>query len=150
MSYNMGAGGGGGWCMVLGKLPVPGRPTYSDYSIARPTALSALTAGAGGDGLDIVFVVYHFSLLSPSLGYTARYKLKYFFKYCLKGPLSPKQSNNLQYGFSLIYYRFYHQYVLQYAFLQHIIRDVDIVSLHNVTGLVSLQYGFCPVCWFCP
>ena len=31
-------GGGGGWsggAMVVGKLPVPGRPTYLDYCRAR-------------------------------------------------------------------------------------------------------------------
>ena len=34
----MGGGGGGGWsggAMVLGKLPVPGRPTNLDLSRAR-------------------------------------------------------------------------------------------------------------------
>ena len=35
-------------------------------------------------------LVYHFSFLSPSLWETARYRLKY----CLKGPLSPKQPTN--------------------------------------------------------
>ena len=63
--------------MVLGKLPVPGRPTNLDYS--RPTALAA---GARGGCLNIFSFVYHFSFLSPSLWETARYRLKY----CLKGP----------------------------------------------------------------
>ena len=36
--------------MVLGKLPVPGRPTYLDYSRARPIALAV---GAGGGCMDI-------------------------------------------------------------------------------------------------
>ena len=45
-----------------------------------PTALAV-----GGGGLDIFF-----SILSPSLWETARYRLKY----CLKGPLNPKQSTN--------------------------------------------------------
>ena len=49
-----------------------------------------LEVGAGGDCLDIFSLVYHFSLLSPSLWKTARYRLKY----CLKGPLSPKQPTN--------------------------------------------------------
>ena len=35
-------------------------------------------------------LIYHFSFLSPSLWETARYRLKY----CLKGPLSPKQPTN--------------------------------------------------------
>ena len=44
----------------------------------------------GGGGLDIFSLIYHFSLLSPSLWETAQYRLKY----CLKGPLSPKQPTN--------------------------------------------------------
>ena len=48
---------------------------------------TALAVGAGGGCLDIFNLVYHFSFLSPSLWETARYRLKY----CLKGPLSPKQ-----------------------------------------------------------
>ena len=47
----------------------------------------ALAVGAGGGCLDIFSLIYHFSFLSPSLWETARYRLKY----CLKGPLSPKQ-----------------------------------------------------------
>ena len=78
---------GGGGAMVLGKLPVQGRPTYCDYS--RAWAYCACSRSGGG-GLDIVSLVYHFSLLSPSLWETARYRLKY----CLKGPLSPKQPTN--------------------------------------------------------
>ena len=73
--------------MVLGKLPVPGRPTIWITVGQGPTAL---TVGAGGGCLDISSLVYHFSFLSPSLWETARYKLKY----CLKGLLSPKQPTN--------------------------------------------------------
>ena len=40
--------------------------------------------------MDIFSLIYHFSFLSPSLWETARYRLKY----CLKGPLSPKQPTN--------------------------------------------------------
>ena len=79
--------GGAGGAMVLGKLLVPGRPTNLDYSRARP---SALAEGAGGGCLDIYCLIYHFSLLSPSLWETARYRLKY----CLKGPLNPNQPTN--------------------------------------------------------
>ena len=50
----------------------------------------ALAVGAGGGCLDIFSLVYLFSFLSPSLWETARYRLKY----CLKGPLNPKQSIN--------------------------------------------------------
>ena len=49
-----------------------------------------LAVGAGGGCLDIFSLVYQFSLLSPSLWETARYRLKN----CLKGPLNPKQSIN--------------------------------------------------------
>ena len=73
--------------MVLGKLPVPGRPTNLDNSRARAYWLAV---GAGGGCLDIFLWSIVFSLLSPSLSETARYRLKY----CLKGPLSPKQPTN--------------------------------------------------------
>ena len=52
--------------------------------------LTWLTVGAGGICLDIFSLIYNFSFLSPSLWETARYRLKY----CLKGPLSPKQPTN--------------------------------------------------------
>ena len=39
--------------------------------------------------MDIFSLVSHFSFLSPSVWETARYRLKY----CLKGPLSPKTTN---------------------------------------------------------
>ena len=73
---------------MLGKLPVQGRPTYIWIVIGQgPTALAV---GAGGGCMDIFSLIYHFSFLSPSLWETARYRLKY----CLKGPLSPKQPTN--------------------------------------------------------
>ena len=49
-----------------------------------------LAEGAGGGCLDIFSLSYHFSLLSPSLWETARYRLKY----CPKGPLNPNQPTN--------------------------------------------------------
>ena len=52
---------------------------------------TALAVGAGGVCLDIFTLIYPFSPLSPSLWETARYRLKY----CLKGPLNPKQQTNL-------------------------------------------------------
>ena len=73
--------------MVLGKLPVPGRPTIRIIVGQGPTAL---VVGASGGCLDIFSLVYHFSFLTPSLWETARYRLKY----CLKGPLSPSQPTN--------------------------------------------------------
>ena len=88
-----------GGAMVLGRLPVPGRPTNLDYSRARAYCARSRC----GCGLDIFSLVYHFSLLSPSLLETARYRLKY----CLKGPLSPKQPTNQLLEFAAgIYNRF--------------------------------------------
>ena len=75
--------------MVLGKLPVPGRPTFWITVGQGPTALAV---GVGGGCLDIFILIYPVSSLSPSLWETARYRLKY----CLKGPLSPKQPTNQQ------------------------------------------------------
>ena len=66
--------------MVLGKLPVPGRPTIWMIVGQGPIALAV-----GGGCLDIFSLVYHFSILSPSLWEAALYRLKY----CLKGPLNP-------------------------------------------------------------
>ena len=73
--------------MVLGKLPVPGRPTIWITVGQGPTALAV---GAGGGCLDIFTLIYPFSPLSPSLWEMARYRLKY----CLKGPLIPTQPTN--------------------------------------------------------
>ena len=61
--------------MVLGKLTVPGRPTILITVGQGPIALAAGAVGGG----------------SPSLWETARYRLKY----CLKGPLNPKQQQHL-------------------------------------------------------
>ena len=72
---------------ILGKLPVPGRPTVWMEVGQGPIALAV---GTGGSGLDIFTLLYLFSFLSPSLWETARYRLKY----CLKGPLNPKQPTN--------------------------------------------------------
>ena len=70
--------------MALGHLPVPGRPTVWMIVGQGP---SSLAVGAGGGGLDIFTLIYPFSSLPPSLWETARYRLKY----CLEGPLNPKQ-----------------------------------------------------------
>ena len=72
--------------MVLGKLPMPGRPTIWITVGQGPTALAV---GAGGGCLDIFTLIYPFFPLSPSLWETARYRLKY----CLKEPLNPKPTN---------------------------------------------------------
>ena len=61
-----------------------GRPIIS-IRIGQGPIVHAI--GAAGGCLDIFILVYPFSPLSPSLWETARYRLKY----CLKGPLNPKQ-----------------------------------------------------------
>ena len=89
--------GWSGGAMVLGKLPVPGRPTYLDYSRAR----AYCTCGGCGWGLFGHFFshlsfIFLLSFLSPSLWETARYRLK-----CsLKGPLSPNPTNQITKYFS--------------------------------------------------
>ena len=71
--------------MVLGKLPVPGRPTNLDQSRAK--AYSRCGWGLFGRFFSRLSFLFSFSL---SLWETARYRLKY----CLKGPLSPYQPTN--------------------------------------------------------
>ena len=56
--------GWSGGAMVLGKLPVPGRPTVWMIVGQGP---SALAVGAGGGSLDIFTLIYPFSPLSPCL-----------------------------------------------------------------------------------
>ena len=85
---SIGYRGWSGGAMVLGKLPVPGRPTIWIIVGQGPTALAV---GVGGGCLEIFTLIYHFFPLSPSLWETARYRLKY----CLKGPLNPKPTNQL-------------------------------------------------------
>ena len=87
--------GWSGGAMVLGKLPVPGRPTIWMIVGQGPIALAI---GAGGGCLDIFTLLYPFSRLSPSLWEMARYRLKY----CLKGPFNP----NIQPTSCLFYLRF--------------------------------------------
>ena len=71
--------------MVLGKLPVLGRPTIWMIVGQGPIALAV-----GVGCLDIFILFYPFSPLSPSLWETARYRQKY----CLKEPLNLKQPAN--------------------------------------------------------
>ena len=71
--------------MVLGKLPVPGRPTIWIIEGQGPIALAV---GAGGGFFGHFYSPLYFSPLSPSLWETARYRPKY----CLKGPLNPKST----------------------------------------------------------
>ena len=84
--------------MVLGKLPVSGRPTLWITVGQGPTAL---VVGAGG-GCSDIFTLSSilFSPLSPSLRETARYRLKY----CLKGPLNPKQPTKTPYSIRNVWF----------------------------------------------
>ena len=79
--------GWSGGAMALGKLPVPGHPTIWMIVGQGPTALAG---GTGGGCMYIFTLLYLFSPLSPSLWKTARHRLKY----CIKGPLNPKQPAN--------------------------------------------------------
>ena len=72
---------------MLGKLPVPGRPTNLDGSRARAyCACSRCRWGL----FEHFFLSSIFSFFYLPLWETARYRLKY----CLKGLLNPKQSTN--------------------------------------------------------
>ena len=57
--------GWSGGAMVLGKLPVPGRPTIRITVEQGPTVLAL---GAGGGCLDIFTLIYPFFFFSLSLG----------------------------------------------------------------------------------
>ena len=72
--------------MVLGKLPVPGRPTILIKVGQGPIALAV---GAGGGWFGHFYSHLSFLLFLPLFWETARYRLKY----CLKGPLNPKPTN---------------------------------------------------------
>ena len=74
--------------MVLGTLPVPGRPTIWITVGQGPTAL-AVAAGRGC--LDIFTLVYPFCPLSLSLWERARYRLKYCPKELLNSNQPTKQ-----------------------------------------------------------
>ena len=119
--------GWSGGAMVLGKLPVPGRPTIWITVGQGPTALAV---GAGGGCLDIFTLVYPFSPLSPSLWETARYRLKY----CLKGPLNPKQPTN-QSTDSVFLFIFFN--IFFYVFLNFIYYNTGgtytVQTIHEIT-----------------
>ena len=82
--------------MVLGNLPVPGRPTGLDNSGARAyCAYGGCGMGLFGHFFSHLSLLFSFSL---TLGddQTARYRLKY----CLKGSLNPQCNQPTNY-FSL-------------------------------------------------
>ena len=76
--------------MVLGKLPVLGRPTFWMIVGQGPIALAVGAGGGGGGRLEIFTLLCPSFPLSPSLWETAQYRLKY----CLKGLLNQKQPTN--------------------------------------------------------
>ena len=75
------------WCDGAGSTSSAGASCSLDTVGQGPIALAV---GAGWGCLDIFTLVYPFSPLSPPLWETARYRLKY----CLRGPLNPKQPTN--------------------------------------------------------
>ena len=77
--------------MVLGKQPVPGRPTTFENSSAR--AFCACSRCGGSCFLSSII-----SLFFLPLWETARSRLKY----CLKGQLNLKQPNNHLFLFGLL------------------------------------------------
>ena len=74
--------------MMLHNFSVPGRPTIRIIVGQRPTVFAVVLVGV----VWTYIVFSHSSIISltPSLWETARYRLKY----CLKGPLNPKQTDN--------------------------------------------------------
>ena len=85
--------------MVLGKLPVPGRPTIWMIVGQRPIALAV---GAGGvvwtfllsSVLSLLFRPLSLSGRRPDYRLPVYRRPVYRLKYCLKGPLNPKQPTN--------------------------------------------------------
>ena len=69
------------WCWVTSA---PGRPINLHNGRTRAYCVCSR---CGGGLFGHLSLVYHFSPLSPSLWEKALYRLKY----CLKGPLNPKQ-----------------------------------------------------------
>ena len=79
--------------MVMGKLPVQGRPTIWITVGQGPTAL----AGGAGGVVWTFLLSFILSLLFLPLWETARFRLKY----CLKGPLNQKKTKKKKTTLSL-------------------------------------------------
>ena len=75
-----------GWCDGAGLTSSAGASYKLDYSRARAYCTSSW---CGRGCLGIFTLIYHFIPPSPPLLETARYRLKY----CLKGPINPKPTN---------------------------------------------------------
>ena len=110
--YHWGGGGSGG-AMVLGKLPVPGRPASLDKSRARAYC-SCSRCGLG------LFGHFYSHLSFLCLYETTRYRLKY----CLKGSLSPKTTNQPTNHLSLVS-----------IWVVHVPERTETTYLPNWTGL---------------
>ena len=99
VSISAGAGRVVRWCWVNFQCRGGGVVRWSwvnfqcrgvlQFGITVGQGPTALAVGAGGGCLDIFTLIYPFFPLSPSLWETARYGLKY----CLKGLLNPKPTN---------------------------------------------------------
>ena len=117
--------------MVLGKLPVPGRPTIWIIVGQGPTALAV---SAGGGCLDISTLIYPFCPLSLSLWETALYGLKY----CLKGPLNPNQPTNTCHGNrstrSVVSSHFKFERTMAYSVSSQIISEI-VLEIHTLQKL---------------
>ena len=92
---------------------------------------TALTVGAGGVLFGHFSLIYQFSLFSHSLLETARYRLKY----CLKGPLRPKQptTQSLSDGASQIYV---YRLIRQWSSCFHKINN----KTREISSLIRLYY----------
>ena len=115
---------------MLGKLPVPGRPTNLAYSRARAyCAFSRCGWGLFGH----FSLIYHFSFLSPSLWETARYRR---LKYCHKGPLSPKQPTNQTIIFPFFFFFFFHLFLYN-----TVLYGIIVLSVMEATFCLFNHYG---------
>ena len=93
----------------------------------------ALAVGAGGVCLDIFSLIYLFSFFSSSLWETARYGLKY----CLKGPLNPKQPTN-----QIVYNS---KNIIQ---IKHNLNNIFAVNnVSNTLGVATYDATDCIICF---
>ena len=127
--------------MVLGKLPVPGRPTSLEKSRARAYCTCS---GAGGGCLVLLSSIL--SPLSPSLWETVRYRLKY----CLKGSLSAKTTNQLICNLDRVMFIFYPTHNKGLLRLTVEIQEgfkIDMTNLPNVDYIhVMFRAERAPIC----
>ena len=120
--------------MVMGKLPVPGRPTFLTTVGQGPIVLAV---GAGGGVVWTFLLSSILSPLSPSLWETARYRLKY----CLKGPLNPKQPTNQIDNLGLNFFQKRSGMHRSCLTLRYEIRTSNEVNDVTFTSILSLRYA---------